>query len=66
MCVQQLDTHREFTGILENYDAYQRWIRTTSERSKNKQATLEMSGMSVDIDSSKSGKHHELLKPEIK
>ena len=36
------------TGILENYGAYQRWIRTTSERTKYYQATLEMTGMSRD------------------
>jgi hypothetical protein len=53
------------TGILENYGAYQRWIRTTSERSKYYQATLEMSGMIDDTDSTKSGKHREQLRSEV-
>ena len=54
------------TGILENYGAYQRWIRTTSERTKYYQATLEMTGMSNETDSSKSGKHREQLPSEVK
>ena len=43
------------TGILENYGAYQRCIRTTSERTKYYQATLEMTGMSNDTDATRSG-----------
>jgi hypothetical protein len=54
------------TGILENYGAYQRWIRTTSERSKYYQATLEMCGMNNDSDVSSSSKHREQTKSEIK
>ena len=56
------------TGILENYGAYQRWIRTTSERAKYYQATLEMTGMSNDTDtcSFKSDKHREQLPSEVK
>ena len=54
------------TGILENYGLYQRWIRTTSERSKYYQATLEMCGLTGSQDGSKHGKHHEESKSEVK
>ena len=33
------------TGLLTNYDSYQRWVRTTQERSKYRQATLSMADM---------------------
>ena len=32
-------------GILNNPDAYQRWVRTAQERVKYYQATLQMAGM---------------------
>ena len=33
------------TGLLTNYDCYQRWVRTTQERSKYRQVTLSMADM---------------------
>ena len=54
------------SGMLNNYGAYQRWIRTASERTKYYEATLEMAGMIGDEDSIKNGKHRELCESEIK
>lgn len=54
------------TGILENYGAYQRWIRTTSKRSKFYQATMDMCGMNNNTDSSTYSKHREQVLSEIK
>ena len=54
------------SGILNNYGAYQRWIRTASERTKYYEAALEMAGMVGDEDSIKNGKHRELFESEIK
>ena len=40
------------SGIAGNYDAYQRWVRTTHERSKYVEATLNMADMLTDSESS--------------
>ena len=48
------------TGIARNYDAYQRWVRTTHERSKYVAATLNMADMLCD---SESGSRHRDLRP---
>lgn len=40
------------SGIAGNYDAYQRWVRTTHERSKYVEATLNMADMLADSESS--------------
>ena len=40
------------SGIAGNYDAYQRWVRTTHERSMYVQATLNMADMLTDSESS--------------
>ncbi|KAK3084587.1 hypothetical protein FSP39_015968 [Pinctada imbricata] len=54
------------TGLLTNYSAYQRWIRTASERSKYYEATLDMCGISDHSDESKAGSHRETSALEIK
>ena len=48
------------SGIAGNYDAYQRWVRTTHERSKYVQATLNIADMLTD---SKSSTWHRDLRP---
>ena len=40
------------SGIAGNYDAYQRWVRTTHERSKYVEVTLNMADMLTDSESS--------------
>lgn len=54
------------TGLLQNVEAYQRWIRTASERSKFYQSTLEMAGMVGDEDNTRQGRHRELGVSEIR
>ena len=44
------------SGILKNQDAYQRWTRTTSERTKYYQATLSLADMTSEIYDSTSHK----------
>lgn len=51
------------TGISSNYEAYQRWVRTTHERSKYVEATLNMADMLTDTDSST--RHRDLRPAEI-
>ena len=51
------------SGITGNYDAYQRWVRTTHERSKYVQATLNMADMLTD--SEFSTWHRDLRPAEI-
>jgi len=51
-------------GISNNYDAYQRWIKTTHERSKYLESTLalaNMEGAKINAE-----KHHEMRAAEIK
>lgn len=48
------------TGLLSNAQAYQRWVRTTHERSRYLQATLDMAGMSQ---SEEDGVKHRDLRP---
>ena len=48
------------TGIAGNYDAYQRWVRTTHERSKYVELTLFMADMLTDAES---GTWHRDLRP---
>ena len=48
------------------FGAYQRWCRTTSSRTQYFERMLEMCGLIDDPDSSKSGKHRELERAEIK
>lgn len=38
----------EIAGIARNYDAYQRWVRTTHERSRFVKANLNTADMSMD------------------
>ena len=51
-------------GILNNQDAYQRWVKTASERAKYYQATLQMAGM--EPDTAKTNNHKEIRSSEIK
>jgi len=48
------------TGILNNYDAYQRWVKTTHERSLYVEATLNMADM---LDEDNMGKKHRDMRP---
>ena len=50
------------TGILNNQDAYQRWVKTARERAKFYQATLQMANMSVN---SKENQHKDTRSSEI-
>ncbi|MCG7882443.1 MAG: hypothetical protein JAY96_12745 [Candidatus Thiodiazotropha endolucinida] len=52
------------TGITSNYDAYQRWVRTTHERSKYVEATLDMADMLVG-ETESSTWHRELRPAEV-
>ena len=52
------------SGIAGNYDAYQRWVRTTHERSKYVEATLNMADMLANSESSTW--HRDLRPAEIK
>ena len=52
-------------GILNNQDAYQRWVRTARERVKFYQATLQMAGMGPDC-SKTNDKHKETRSSDIK
>ena len=52
-------------GILNNQDAYQRWVKTASERTKFYQATLQMAGMETD-NSKINTKHKETRLADIK
>ena len=51
------------SGILKNQEAYQRWTRTTSERTKYYQATLSLADMTTEICDESS--HKDLRKAEI-
>lgn len=51
------------TGISRNYDAYQRWVQTTHERSKYVQATFNMADMLNE--SGSSTRHRDLRPAEI-
>ncbi len=51
------------SGILTNYDAYQRWVKTTHERSQFFNATLNMADMSPQ--SNEGQKHRDLRPAEI-
>ena len=51
------------SGIAGNYDAYQRWVRTTHEWSKYVEATLNMADMLTDSESSTC--HQDLRPAEI-
>ena len=48
------------SGLLSNYSAYQRWIRTTHERSQYVNATLNMADM---LSGSEEGSHHRDVRP---
>ena len=50
------------TGLLRNYSAYQRWIQTSSERSKYYEATLQMCG----IERSSGTAHHDTFPAAIR
>ena len=52
------------TGLLTNYAAYQRWVRTASERGKYYKSALDMCGLSAS-DGTRDGKHHETSAAEI-
>ena len=54
------------TGLLQNEEAYQRWIECAAERAKFYSATMEMCGFTQDGDSHRSGVHRETLPNEIK
>ena len=48
-------------GILNNQDAYQRWVKTAQERVKYYQATLQMAGMGPD--NTKTNNSHKETRP---
>ena len=52
-------------GILNNQDAYQKWVKTSSMRTKFYQATLQMAGMGRDINNP-INKHKETGLSEMK
>ena len=52
------------SGLVNNPDAYQRWVRTTHERTQYVEATLSMADMLAESQGSK--KHKELRPTEIK
>lgn len=52
------------TGLLTNYNAYQRWVRTTHARSQYADVTFQMAGLKKE-DSSKT-KHRDLTDAEIR
>ena len=53
------------TGLLTNYKAYQRWIRTTSERALFYQGLLDMCGLTQSESDSNTQKHRETSQREI-
>ena len=48
------------SGITRNYEAYQRWVRTTHERAKYLDATLSVADMAND-----SHTHHKVLSSDM-
>ena len=52
------------TGILTNFNAYQRWVKTTRERAQYVDVTYAIAGMKSDLQGG--SKHKDLRKAEIK
>ena len=53
-------------GIFKNFSAHQRWIKTTSGRTKLFEKMLDVCGMINDPDCPKDGKHRDLDPAQIK
>ena len=51
------------TGIASNYQAYQKWVRTTHQRAKYMQMTMDMAGMARG--SELNTQHHDLRPAEV-
>lgn len=51
------------TGIASNYPAYQKWVRTTHQRTKYMQVTMDMAGMTKD--SELDTQHRDLRPTEV-
>ena len=53
-------------GIFDNYGAYQRWVRTSSSRTKLFENMLDMCGMINDPTIPKAGKHRDLEPSQVR
>ena len=48
------------TGLFNNEDAYQRWIKTAAERAKFYKSSMEMCGFNTDPDGDIQGLHRDI------